>query len=53
MGIIITGETGEVTWGSSMMRIVGAVDGFIKESIWRSSFLTLEIGKVSPERTLE
>ena len=52
MDIILTGDIGEVTRGNGMMRIVRDVDGFIKESLWGSSFSTLELGMMSPKSRL-
>jgi hypothetical protein len=49
VGIIFTGDTGEVARGTSMRRIVGTIDGFMKESVRKGVFTTPEINKMPPE----
>ena len=53
MGTILTADVGEGIRGRGMMRVVRAIDGFIKESVFRSSFPIMEIDKASTERSSE
>jgi hypothetical protein len=47
MSIILTGDIGEVTRGTNMMRIVRPKDGFMKEITGGISFTILEKAMVT------